>query len=139
MVLVEIRDRSLVERLKSLLPRPDAPLDVAIAHLLEQCAKRGDKARELGDVVADKVAARLEKALERLPDLVAEAVRNELEALTQPARGWDAVVEAMKRSGGCLTFKQIERLYGKSINSEALRKRGLVSKKRGVWCLPNGT
>jgi hypothetical protein len=46
---IEVRDPSLVERLRRLLPRPDAPFDEAIIKLLEQPCKM--KIREIVEEV----------------------------------------------------------------------------------------
>ena len=122
-MLVEIKDRTLVERLLALLPRPDAPLDVAISMLLEKCK------REL--IVKAAVEEALKSNIDRIADRVAERVVEML----QGEGGWDAVVRALERSGGCLPFREIERVYGRSLNSEMLRKRGLVRREKGIWCL----
>ena len=132
-MLVEIRDRTLVERLKALLPRPDAPLDVAIAALLEQCGRRREKRMEevVRRAVEDATAGLISwlgKMFDELPERVAAAVAS-------AGGGWEAVLAAMKKNGGCLKFKTIEKIYGKSINSKVLRNKGLVNKGRGVWCL----
>lgn len=137
-MLVEIRDRTLVERLRALLPRPDAPLDVAIAALLEQCGRQREKRlaeveevvrRAVEDAVAELVSW-LGKMFDELPERVAAAVAS-------AGGGWEAVLEAMKKNGGCLKFRTIEKIYGKSINSKVLRNKGLVNKGRGLWCLPS--
>ncbi|MBP1450123.1 MAG: hypothetical protein JZD41_09070, partial [Thermoproteus sp.] len=54
---IEVRDQSLVERLRRLLPRPDAPYDDVIRLLLEQPCKLRliDVAREaVNELVNDK-------------------------------------------------------------------------------------
>jgi len=46
-MIIEIRDLTLYERLRSLLPRPDAPIDLALRRLLEQPCKSGGSDVEL--------------------------------------------------------------------------------------------
>jgi len=44
-MIIEIRDLTLYERLRPLLPRPDAPIDLALRKLLEQpCRHSGGDA-----------------------------------------------------------------------------------------------
>jgi len=149
---IEIRDPSLVERLRRLLPRPDAPFDDVIVKLLEQPCKL--KIREIVEEVfasanlEERVAKAVEQAVSRsVGDLerrvihaVERAVRDVLRSLPAgelAGGGWDAVIrEAKRRPDGCLTFSEIRRLYGKNLNSVMLRKRGFVQRERGLWCLP---
>lgn len=150
---IEIRDPSLVERLRRLLPRPDAPFDEVIIKLLEQPCKL--RIREIVEEVMaslnleERVSKIVEEALSRnVGDLerrvahsvekaVKEALRHIQIASAEVGGGWEAVIrEANKRPDGCLTFAEIRKYYGKNLNSVMLRKRGFVQKERGLWCLP---
>jgi len=149
---IEIRDPSLVERLRRLLPRPDAPFDEVIVKLLEQPCKL--RTREVVEEVLasanleERIAKAVEQAVARsMGDLerkivhaVERVVRDILRSLSAgelAGGGWDAVIrEAKRRPDGCLTFSEIRRLYGKNLNSVMLRKRGFVQRERGLWCLP---
>jgi len=135
---IEIRDPSLVERLRRLLPRPDAPFDDVIVKLLEQPCKL--RIREIVEEVfasanlEERVAKAVEQAVSRS---VGDLERRVVHAVERAVRGWDAVIrEAKRRPDGCLTFSEIRRLYGKNLNSVMLRKRGFVQRERGLWCLP---
>jgi hypothetical protein len=150
---IEVRDPSLVERLRRLLPRPDAPFDDVIIKLLEQPCKL--KIREIVEEVlatlnleervakiVEGVVARnvsdLERRVARVVDrALREIIRQLQERGLEVGGGWEAVIrEASKRPDGCLTFGEIRRYYGKNLNSVMLRKRGFVQKGRGLWCLP---
>jgi len=149
---IEVRDPSLVERLRRLLPRPDAPFDDVIVKLLEQPCKL--KIREIVEEVfasanlEERVAKAVEQSVSRsVGDLerrvvhaVERAVRDFLRSLSAgelAGGGCEAVIrEAKRRADGCLTFSEIRRLYGKNLNSVMLRKRGFVQRERGLWCLP---
>lgn len=65
---IEVRDPSLVERLRRLLPRPDAPFDDVIIKLLEQPCRL--RIREIVEEVLDKHLPRF-----RLTDGALEALR----------------------------------------------------------------
>ncbi|MFB6490841.1 MAG: hypothetical protein TU35_006310 [Thermoproteus sp. AZ2] len=139
---IEVRDQSIVERLRRLLPRPDAPFDDALRMLLEQPCKVRliDVAREavnelvndkrfqeaLAKVVKEAVAQQLPEVLKELkPELLSESYEG----------GWDAVIsQALKRPDKCLTFSEVRKYYGKNLNSVMLRRRGFVQKERGIWC-----
>lgn len=139
---IEIRDQSLVERLRRLLPRPDAPFDDAIRLLLEQPCKIRliDVAREaVNELINDKrfydVVKRAvsETLSEKMPELVKE-LKPELVAEGYEG-GWDAVInQALKRPDKCLTFSEVRKYYGKNLNSVMLRRKGFVQKERGIWC-----
>ncbi|ACB39690.1 hypothetical protein [Pyrobaculum neutrophilum] len=153
---IEIRDPSLVERLRRLLPRPDAPFDDVIVKLLEQPCKL-----RLKEIVEEVMAAanwdaRVARAVEealgrvlgdvdrRIAHSVDRAVREALRHVqiggAEVGGGWEAVVrEALRRPDRCLTFAEIRKYYGKNLNSVMLRKRGFVQKERGVWCWPKET
>ncbi|ABL88886.1 conserved hypothetical protein [Pyrobaculum islandicum DSM 4184] len=150
---IEIRDPSLVERLRRLLPRPDAPFDDVIVKLLEQPCKLRLKEIVEEVIVATNWDARVARAVEEtlsriLGDLdkkmahsveraVKEALRYVQIGAVEVGGGWDAVIrEAMKRPDGCLTFAEIRKYYGKNLNSVMLRKKGFIQKERGVWCWP---
>jgi hypothetical protein len=102
---IEVKDPSLVERLRRLLPRPDAPYDDAIKLLLEQPCKIKliDVAREaLNEFVNDKRLYDLfKKAVkdslaEQLPEVLQE-IKPELMAEGYEG-GWEAVInQALKR------------------------------------------
>jgi hypothetical protein len=150
---IEVRDPTLVERLRRLLPRPDAPFDDVIIKLLEQPCKL--RIREIVEEVLatlnleERVVKIVEEAVARsVGDLergVARAVERALRDVVRQLQerglevggGWEAVVrEASRRPDGCLTFAEIRRYYGKNLNSVMLRKRGFVQRERGLWCLP---
>ncbi|MCX8137383.1 hypothetical protein [Pyrobaculum aerophilum] len=150
---IEIRDPSLVERLRRLLPRPDAPFDEVIIKLLEQPCKL--RIREIVEEVLaslnleERIGKIVEETLSRgVGDLerrvahsvdkaVKDALRHVQIAGVEIGGGWEAVIrEANKRPDGCLTFAEIRKYYGKNLNSVMLRKRGFVQKERGLWCLP---
>ncbi|MEM1598484.1 MAG: hypothetical protein QXP31_05145 [Pyrobaculum sp.] len=149
---IEVRDPSLVERLRRLLPRPDAPFDEVIVKLLEQPCKL--RIREIVEEVfgalnlEERVARAVEQALaksmadvdRRVAHSVEKAVRDALRHLPIGefvGGGWEAVIrEAKRRPDGCLSFAEIRRFYGKNLNSVMLRKRGFVQRERGLWCLP---
>lgn len=148
---IEIRDPTLVERLRRLLPRPDAPFDDVIAKLLEQPCKL--KIREIVEEVLasanfdERVARVVEEAVSRALSGVDRHIAHQVERVVKDALrnvgvaevggGWEAVInEAKKRPDGCLTFAEVRRYYGKNLNSVMLRKRGFVQRDRGLWCWP---
>ncbi len=150
---IEVKDPSLVERLRRLLPRPDAPFDEVLIKLLEQPCKL--KIREIVEEVASQLEERIMRIIEEttaraLGDLerkishsveraVKEALRN-VQMGAVEGGGWEAVIrEAMKRPDGCLTFAEIRRYYGKNLNSVMLRKRGFIQRERGLWCWPKSS
>ena len=150
---IEVKDPSLVERLRRLLPRPDAPFDEVLIKLLEQPCKL--KIREIVEEVASQLEERIMRIIEEttaraLGDLerkishsveraVKEALRN-VQIGAVEGGGWEAVIrEAMKRPDGCLTFAEIRRYYGKNLNSVMLRKRGFIQRERGLWCWPKSS
>ncbi|MEZ0249046.1 MAG: hypothetical protein ABWJ97_07205 [Thermoproteus sp.] len=144
---IEIRDPSLVERLRRLLPRPDAPYDDAIRLLLEQPCKVRliDVAREaLNELLNDRrfydtVKKAVKETLsEQMPEILKE-IKPELVVETYEG-GWDAVInQALKRPDRCLTFSEVRKYYGKNLNSVMLRRKGFVQKERGVWCYQGTT
>ncbi len=139
---VEIRDPSLVERLRRLLPRPDAPFDDAIRLLLEQPCKIRliDVAKEaLNEFLNDKrlydlLKKSIKEALaEQMPEILRE-LKPELMAEGYEG-GWEAVInQALKRPDRCLTFSEVRKYYGKNLNSVMLRRKGFVQRERGIWC-----
>lgn len=145
---IEIRDPTLVERLRRLLPRPDAPFDEVIIKLLEQPCKL--KIREIVEEVLstagieERVAAAVEQALsrhlaemERKIERMVRDLARQISAAAEIGGGWEAVIrEASRREDGCLTFAEIRKYYGKNLNSVMLRKKGFVQRERGLWCLP---
>jgi hypothetical protein len=150
---IEVRDPSLVERLRRLLPRPDAPFDEAIIKLLEQPCKM--KIREIVEEVLsasqweERAARAVEEAVsqalrdldKRITHAVEKAVKDALRHVqlgaAEAGGGWEAVIrEAMKRPDGCLTFAEVRQYYGKNLNSVMLRKRGFIQRERGLWCWP---
>jgi arginyl-tRNA synthetase len=150
---IEVKDPSLVERLRRLLPRPDVPFDEVLIKLLEQPCKL--KIREIVEEVASQLEERIMRIIEEttaraLGDLerkishsveraVKEALRN-VQVGAVEGGGWEAVIrEAMKRPDGCLTFAEIRRYYGKNLNSVMLRKRGFIQRERGLWCWPKSS
>ena len=150
---IEVKDPSLVERLRRLLPRPDAPFDEVLIKLLEQPCKL--RIREIVEEVASQLEERIMRIIEEttartLGDLerrishsveraVKEALRN-VQIGAVEGGGWEAVIrEAMKRPDGCLTFAEIRRYYGKNLNSVMLRKRGFIQRERGLWCWPKNS
>lgn len=144
---IEVRDQSLVERLRRLLPRPDAPYDDVIRLLLEQPCKLRliDVAREaVNELVNDKKFQDLvrkvvgDSLVEQLPEIFRE-LKPELLAEAYEG-GWDAVIgQALKRPDKCLTFSEIRKYYGKNLNSVMLRRRGFIQKERGIWCYAGET
>jgi len=64
-MLIEIRDLTLYERLRSLLPRPDAPFDLVFRKLLEQPCKSRDGDLDLFVELLERGA---HKALTRLKE-----------------------------------------------------------------------
>ncbi|MEM4775778.1 MAG: hypothetical protein QXZ55_01100 [Pyrobaculum sp.] len=148
---IEIRDPSLVERLRRLLPRPDAPFDEVIVKLLEQPCRL--RIREIVEetlaaaaleervvkIVEEAVAKALSEVDKSIVHHVEKAVRDVLKRVgaVETGGGWEAVInEAKKRPDGCLTFAEVRKYYGKNLNSVMLRKRGFVQRDRGLWCLP---
>jgi hypothetical protein len=125
---IEVKDPSLVERLRRLLPRPDAPFDEVLIKLLEQPCKL--KIREIVEEVASQLEERIMRIIEEttaqtLGDLerkishsVERAVKETLRNVQMGAvegGGWEAVIrEAMKRPDGCLTFAEIRRYVEKA-------------------------
>ncbi|MCI4464703.1 MAG: hypothetical protein JHC22_02790 [Thermoproteus sp.] len=144
---IEVKDPSLVERLRRLLPRPDAPYDDAIKLLLEQPCKIKliDVAREaLNEFVNDKRLYDLFKKVvkdslaEQLPEVLQE-IKPELMAEGYEG-GWEAVInQALKRPDKCLTFSEVRKYYGKNLNSVMLRRKGFVQRERGIWCYQGET
>ncbi|MEZ0318981.1 MAG: hypothetical protein ABWK05_03175 [Pyrobaculum sp.] len=149
---IEIRDPSLVERLRRLLPRPDAPFDDVILKLLEQPCKL--RTREVVEEVLsalnleERITLAVEQALAKFLTDVDRRVAHNVEKVVRDALrhlpigefvggGWDAVIrEAKRRPDGCLSFAEIRKYYGKNLNSIMLRKKGFVQRERGLWCLP---
>ncbi len=139
---IEVRDPSLVERLRRLLPRPDAPYDDAIRLLLEQPCKIRliDVAKEaLNEFINDKrLYDLLKKAIkealsEQMPEILQD-LKPELMAESYEG-GWEAVInQALKRPDKCLTFSEVRKYYGKNLNSVMLRRKGFVQRERGIWC-----
>jgi len=64
-MLIEIRDPTLYERLISLLPRPDMPIDYAILKLMERC-RNEDGVEALVELLEASVRKTAAKVLERL-------------------------------------------------------------------------
>jgi len=147
---IEVKDPSLVERLRRLLPRPDAPFDEVLIKLLEQPCKL--KIREIVEEVASQWEERMTRIIEeataralgdidrKISHSVEKAVKEALRRMPVSAvegGGWEAVIrEALKRPDGCLTFAEIRQYYGKNLNSVMLRKRGFIQRERGLWCWP---
>jgi len=147
---IEVKDPSLVERLRRLLPRPDAPFDEVLIKLLEQPCKL--KIREVVEEVASQWEERMTRIIEeataralgdvdrKISHAVEKAVKEALRRMPVGAvegGGWEAVIrEALKRPDGCLTFAEIRQYYGKNLNSVMLRKRGFIQRERGLWCWP---
>ena len=76
-MLVEIADPSLVERLRRLLPRPDAPLDVAIKALLERTAPQlllGDRLAQLQAEIRE-LKAQVEALRRQVEELAAKSAK----------------------------------------------------------------
>ncbi|ABP50324.1 MULTISPECIES: hypothetical protein [Pyrobaculum] len=152
---IEIRDPTLVERLRRLLPRPDAPFDDVIIKLLEQPCKL--RIREIveevvaslsleervGKIVEEAISRGLAEVERRVAHTVERALKEGLRQLQisgEVGGGWEAVIrEASRRPDKCLSFSEIRRYYGKNLNSVMLRKRGFVQKERGLWCLPESS
>jgi len=44
--------------------------------------------------------------------------------------------DVMEDAGGCMKYSEIEKVYGKRLNSKLLEKWGFVRRGKGVWCLP---
>ncbi|MFN3804957.1 MAG: hypothetical protein ACK4SY_07865 [Pyrobaculum sp.] len=147
---IEIRDPTVVERLRRLLPRPDAPFDEVIVKLLEQpCRlKVREVVVEVLEVSTEKVVEAVRQAVatslgdleRRVSHSVERAVREAFRHVSMvEGGGWEAVIrEASRRPDGCLTFAEVRRYYGKNLNSVMLRKRGFVQRERGLWCWPRG-
>ncbi|MFN7106051.1 MAG: hypothetical protein ACK4M3_05645 [Pyrobaculum sp.] len=148
---IEIRDPSIVERLRRLLPRPDAPFDEVIAALLEQpCRLRvreivdevlSASVEKLAEAVRQAVASSLGDLERKISSSVERAVREAVRhmSVVEGGGGWEAVIrEASRRADGCLTFAEVRRYYGRNLNSVMLRKRGFVQRERGLWCWPRG-
>ena len=117
-MLVEVTDSTLVERLKRLLPRPDAPLDAAIKALLEKSTAPllADRLTQLAAEVAALKAA-VEKlssvdgqiaelkttVTDRLIELkaVLESLKNTVEIIWGEVDGLKAEVSALKAGANC--------------------------------------
>ena len=93
-MLIEVVDTTLVERLKRLLPRPDAPLDAAIKALLE---------KSTAPLLADKLAhiaaevAALRSTIEKLTALDGQVAELK-SAVTDQLNELKTVLEALKNT-----------------------------------------
>jgi hypothetical protein len=128
---IEVKDPSLVERLRRLLPRPDAPFDEVLIKLLEQPCKL--KIREIVEEVASQWEERMTRIIEeamaralgdvdrKISHSVEKAVKEALRRMPVGAvegGGWEAVIrEALKRPDGCLTFAEIRQYYGRILTA----------------------
>jgi len=64
-MLIEIRDPTLYERLISLLPRPDTPLDYVFLKLMEQPCKGENGVEAVVELIERSIRRAMANALER--------------------------------------------------------------------------
>ena len=164
-MLLEVRDITLVERLKKLSHRPDAPLDDVLKRLLEKdrhIVIAEAIGREIGNQLVDALSKNLAKAsAEAMRSVSREVLRDTLRevmseltkdlakhisegvadvimsrSITGEAR-WDLVMLVASKKK-CLRFSDIVMLLGKLTNSTELKKRGFEPvgrDKARMWCL----
>ena len=140
-MIIEIRDAKVAEFLRGLL-RDGQPADDVVRMLLEDPCRA--KVAALVAKHEGRIAAALAEFAERLREELIAYVERRLAEVAggQAACSGDAasrrrcLEEAMRRAGGCMKYADIERTYGRSLNSDLLKRWGFVRREWGVWCLP---
>lgn len=142
-MIIEIRDAKVAEFLRGLL-RDGQSADEVVRMLLEDPCRA--KVAALAAKYEGRIAAALAEFAERLREELTAYVERRLAEVAgaggQAACGGDVasrkrcLEEAVRRAGGCMKFADIERVYGRSLNSDLLKRWGFVRRERGVWCLP---
>lgn len=162
-MLIEIKDPTLVERLRKLLPRPDAPFDTVLKSLLEKSSTQLlfvsllEELKRLQSVVSalqEKIGV-LQSELADLKARVAERgapcgpyvlvpfdlltpapPKAELEAKSAPPSKAKLALAKLRASGRtCFTYSEIRVALGYMPSAEFLKKYFRKSEENGLYCL----
>jgi len=155
-VYIEVKDPRVEEFFKRIL-KEGQPADDVIRTLLENpcAAKRLVTMRKYEERLASAFEGLIANIAMYVEYLVAKRVATAIGAAQKivnvrqgdnnahdnqcdgdPDSRRGCVEEVMNGAGGCLKFSEIEKIYGRRLNSEILKRWGLVRREKGVWCLP---